>query len=252
MNTQHQIKNVLNESDYQEIITKHEKALHNAQTLYGELPKCEIQFSKKMIRFLVLYKFNKKKNIHLIVYSIAQINTCKLRFDEAILGEIAHFVWKAKGLDKNHDWKKIYQLLGGSVDITRPINNVLNETDRQEIITKHEKVMQNAKTLYGELPKCEIKFSKIMIRSLGYYKCIKIINMHQIVYSIDWINRCKWTVINNTIPHEIAHFVCQIKGFGQNHNSGWKKICKSLGGSGEICSVEEDIESNSSIPSISK
>lgn len=42
-------------------------------------------------------------------------------------------------------------------------------------------------------------------------------------------------IIEQTIPHEIAHVVCIMRprlGFG--HDAGWKRVCKTLGGSGEI------------------
>lgn len=40
-------------------------------------------------------------------------------------------------------------------------------------------------------------------------------------------------MINDTIPHEVAHLVCYVKPFlGKNHNHGWKRVCKKLGGTG--------------------
>lgn len=38
-------------------------------------------------------------------------------------------------------------------------------------------------------------------------------------------------MVNNTIPHEVAHTVCQMRPeLGRNHDAGWKKICRALGG----------------------
>jgi predicted SprT family Zn-dependent metalloprotease len=40
----------------------------------------------------------------------------------------------------------------------------------------------------------------------------------------------------DTVPHEVAHFVCQaFPSFGKNHNNGWKKVCRELGGSANRC-----------------
>lgn len=37
-----------------------------------------------------------------------------------------------------------------------------------------------------------------------------------------------------TIPHEVAHMVCQLAPvYGKNHNKGWKRVCIMLGGDGE-------------------
>jgi SprT protein len=41
-------------------------------------------------------------------------------------------------------------------------------------------------------------------------------------------------IINDTVPHEIAHMVCfKNPRLGSNHNSGWRNICLKLGGNGQ-------------------
>jgi predicted SprT family Zn-dependent metalloprotease len=41
------------------------------------------------------------------------------------------------------------------------------------------------------------------------------------------------TMVNEVVPHEIAHTVCQMNArFGNNHNKGWVRVCKVLGGNG--------------------
>lgn len=48
-------------------------------------------------------------------------------------------------------------------------------------------------------------------------------------------------MIDNVIPHEIAHTVCQFNpGFGRKHDGGWKRVCIALGGNGERCYSDED------------
>lgn len=38
-------------------------------------------------------------------------------------------------------------------------------------------------------------------------------------------------MVNETIPHEVAHLVCFLKPWlGRNHNHGWKNVCRILGG----------------------
>jgi len=47
-------------------------------------------------------------------------------------------------------------------------------------------------------------------------------------------------VINDTVPHEIAHIVCFMNPMlGRNHDYGWQRVCRALGGSGERCHQEE-------------
>jgi hypothetical protein len=40
-------------------------------------------------------------------------------------------------------------------------------------------------------------------------------------------------MIDETLPHELAHIVCYMKPeLGRNHDSGWQRVCTSLGGNG--------------------
>lgn len=48
-------------------------------------------------------------------------------------------------------------------------------------------------------------------------------------------------LLNDTVPHEVAHTVCQaFPKFGRNHNDGWKRVCVLLGGNGRRCYSEND------------
>lgn len=41
-------------------------------------------------------------------------------------------------------------------------------------------------------------------------------------------------MVAETIPHEVAHILCMIDPeLGNNHDQGWKEVCKTLGGSGK-------------------
>ncbi len=47
-------------------------------------------------------------------------------------------------------------------------------------------------------------------------------------------------LLNNTVPHEIAHIVCMMNpALGRNHDSGWERVCVALGGSGATRHKEE-------------
>lgn len=48
-------------------------------------------------------------------------------------------------------------------------------------------------------------------------------------------------LLNDTVPHEVAHTVCQaFPKFGRNHDAGWKRVCIALGGNGTRCYSEQD------------
>ena len=47
-------------------------------------------------------------------------------------------------------------------------------------------------------------------------------------------------MVNNTVPHEIAHLVCYArKDLGSNHDAGWQRVCLALGGDGKRCHTYE-------------
>jgi predicted SprT family Zn-dependent metalloprotease len=42
-------------------------------------------------------------------------------------------------------------------------------------------------------------------------------------------------ILDEVIPHEIAHIVCLAKPhFGSGHDDGWKEVCIRLGGTGQV------------------
>lgn len=43
-------------------------------------------------------------------------------------------------------------------------------------------------------------------------------------------------MMNEVVPHEIAHLVNYVKpSTGRHHNKGWRDVCKVLGGNGQRC-----------------
>lgn len=46
-------------------------------------------------------------------------------------------------------------------------------------------------------------------------------------------------LLNDTVPHELAHSVCYKNPMlGRKHDMGWKSVCRALGGNGERCHKE--------------
>lgn len=50
----------------------------------------------------------------------------------------------------------------------------------------------------------------------------------------DAIKQNPQNMLEDTVPHEIAHIVCMVAPHnGHGHNQGWQEVCKRLGGSGK-------------------
>lgn len=45
-------------------------------------------------------------------------------------------------------------------------------------------------------------------------------------------------LINDTVPHELAHIICFANGSDRGHGLFWKRTCIELGGTGERCHKE--------------
>lgn len=46
-------------------------------------------------------------------------------------------------------------------------------------------------------------------------------------------------ILNDTVPHELAHIICFANGSDRGHGLWWKRTCQMLGGSGERCHKEQ-------------
>jgi predicted SprT family Zn-dependent metalloprotease len=103
-----------------------------------------------------------------------------------------------------------------------------------EMMRKHHKsVMMEARRLYGDLPPCEVRFSTRGTRQLGNHHYDLRTKKHRITYQIRALENYDDCINLQTVPHEIAHFVCEAKGLGKCHDKGWKKVCLELGGDGK-------------------
>jgi predicted SprT family Zn-dependent metalloprotease len=60
-------------------------------------------------------------------------------------------------------------------------------------------------------------------------------------FNLEMMRGAGWDhIINDTVPHELAHIVCFFKpALGRQHDNGWRRVCMMLGGSGERCHSEE-------------
>jgi len=106
------------------------------------------------------------------------------------------------------------------------------QSQAQQILERCQQVIAKAKELYGlDMSKVQIRFD-LRGRAAGQ---AQMRGTHFAVrFNRDMLTREAFDhVLNNTVPHEFAHIACFMNpNLGRNHNSGWEKICRALGGSG--------------------
>lgn len=115
---------------------------------------------------------------------------------------------------------------------------------RQAVLDKCKEVVERAKALYGmDLSQVQISFNLRgksagkaggrgwRLPSSAYY----------VKFNHDMLTReAADHVINDTVPHEYAHVVCFMDpSKGKDHDHGWARVCRALGGSGARTHKEE-------------
>lgn len=103
-----------------------------------------------------------------------------------------------------------------------------------EFIAKVRLCLQKAALIY-DLDMSEVQI-KVNIRSDS--KCAGKAEYADGIYSVRFHKQAVKNhyneMVNETIPHEVAHIVCMMKPqLGCNHDFGWKAVCQALGGIGD-------------------
>jgi predicted SprT family Zn-dependent metalloprotease len=58
-------------------------------------------------------------------------------------------------------------------------------------------------------------------------------------FNRDMMMNAGWDhLLNDTVPHELAHIICFANGSDRGHGYNWKRTCQALGGTGERCHSE--------------
>ena len=58
-------------------------------------------------------------------------------------------------------------------------------------------------------------------------------------FNTDMMQNEGWLhLIQDTVPHELAHVICFFQGTDRGHGSTWARMCRALGGSGQRCHSE--------------
>jgi predicted SprT family Zn-dependent metalloprotease len=109
---------------------------------------------------------------------------------------------------------------------------------KQEIIAKVNACIETGNKLFNTtLPTLDIRFD-LKGRAAGMAG--RRGNHYYLRFNTDMMLRDAWDhLINNTVPHEVAHSFCQFNPkLGSDHNSGWQRVCVALGGKPDRCHAE--------------
>lgn len=109
----------------------------------------------------------------------------------------------------------------------------------QQIRARCAVALAKAKELYGlDLSNAEIRFD-LKGRAAG--QAYRRGGRYGMRFNFDMLKREAFDhVLNNTVPHEIAHLVCFANPMlGRGHDYGWARVCTALGGTGATRHQEE-------------
>lgn len=109
----------------------------------------------------------------------------------------------------------------------------------QRIKDRCNAVVLKAKELYGiDLSTVQVRFD---LRGRCAGQAMRKAGVYIVRFNRDMLTREAFNhVHDNTVPHEYAHIICFMNpSLGRNHDSGWERVCRALGGSGSTRHQEE-------------
>lgn len=110
-------------------------------------------------------------------------------------------------------------------------------TPQQQVIAKCNAVFEKAKELYGlDLSVCTIRFDlkgRVGGTAGARGSSLAGTRSYHMRFNADMVQRDTVEMVDETVPHEIAHIVCFMNPkLGSNHDAGWARVCRQLGGNG--------------------
>jgi len=112
---------------------------------------------------------------------------------------------------------------------------LLLQARQEEVRAKCKVLLAKAAELIGmDIPEVTISFN-LRGRVAGWAS--RRGPYHNSVYAMrfnsDMMQNQSWDhIINETVPHEIAHIACFVAGTDRGHGVAWRRMCVALGGSG--------------------
>ena len=113
------------------------------------------------------------------------------------------------------------------------------QSRKQEVEAKVATLIKKAEELFDtKLPPIELRFD-VRGRVAGWAGSKW--GSYFMRFNVDMMMNSSWDhLLNDTVPHELAHIVCFVNPrLGRNHDQGWKRVCRMLGGNGQRCHNEQ-------------
>lgn len=108
----------------------------------------------------------------------------------------------------------------------------------KEVQQKVAELTQRANQLYDcTLPPIQVRFD-LRGQVAGWAGHVN--GQYFMRFNTDMMQNSGWNhLLNDTVPHELAHIVCFFRNTDRGHGRYWYLTCRALGGSGERCHKEE-------------
>lgn len=108
-----------------------------------------------------------------------------------------------------------------------------------EIASKLKRLVVKAQAQWNiKLPDITVKFD--LRGPTAGYACVSYDGKYSLRFNVDMMLKEAWKhLIEDTVPHELAHLIGYHMNYGLNHGTAWKAICIALGGSGNRCHNEK-------------
>ena len=112
----------------------------------------------------------------------------------------------------------------------------MSKEQENQINNKLNEVLALAKQLYGFTPRnLTIKYKSKGIAA-GSASFNHRTDKMGLMFSLEALEKDPNELLNETIPHEVAHLVCyNDRSLGRHHDFGWRQVCRKLGGNAERC-----------------
>ena len=108
-------------------------------------------------------------------------------------------------------------------------------TLQQRVDAKIKEVIAKAAELYNlDLSKVAVQWNlKGRAAGMASWRGYPVNRTYKVRFNSDMARQNPDDMVEDTIPHEYAHIVCFMNpSLGSNHDYGWARVCRALGGTG--------------------
>ena len=108
----------------------------------------------------------------------------------------------------------------------------------EQVRAKVAELILRANRLYNiQMPSVDVRFD-LRGKSAGEAG-YRVFGQFYVRFNVDMIANDSWEkILNDTVPHELAHVVCFFRNTDNGHGAAWRQVCRALGGTGERCHKE--------------